>query len=258
MPAVSISLRGDASGSSPVRRWASLPIGEPWASMPTASITASGPRPPVVLADRGGEVVVVLEVERVDAVRAGARSRRSGTRSTPMTCSTPRCWAMRVAISPIGPRPSTSTAAALGHVGVLHRLPRGRQHVGEVDEAVVGRAFGDLDRAELRLRDAQELGLAARDLAVELGVAEQRRARAVLVDLRGLALRHQALVAHAAVPAGDVERDHDAVAGLDVRHLGADLLDDAHRLVAEDVALVDVRRRAPRTGAGPSRRCPTT
>ena len=38
--------------------------------------------------------------------------------------------------------------------------------------------------------------------------------------------------------------------------LGADLLDDAHRLVAEDVARVDEGARAPRRGAGPSRRCP--
>ena len=33
----------------------------------------------------------------------------------------------------------------------------------------------------------------------------------------------------------------DPVAGLDVGDLGADLLDDAHRLVAEDVALVHER-----------------
>ena len=46
------------------------------------------------------------------------------------------------------------------------------------------------------------------------------------------------VVAHEAVPAGDVERDHDAVAGRDVGDLGADRLDDAHRLVAEDVAVV--------------------
>ena len=39
------------------------------------------------------------------------------------------------------------------------------------------------------------------------------------------------------------------------RDLGADLLDDAHRLVAEDVALAHERARAPRRGAGRSRRC---
>jgi hypothetical protein len=40
------------------------------------------------------------------------------------------------------------------------------------------------------------------------------------------------------VPAGDVERNHHAVARSDVRDLRADLLDDAHRLVPENVARV--------------------
>jgi hypothetical protein len=61
------------------------------------------------------------------------------------------------------------------------------------------------------------------------------------VVLRGLALRLQALVAHEARAARDVERDHDPVARLEVGHLAADLLDDAHRLMAEDVALVEER-----------------
>ena len=41
--------------------------------------------------------------------------------------------------------------------------------------------------------------------------------------------------------ARDVERDHHPVARFEVVDLGADLLDDAHRLVPEDVALVDER-----------------
>jgi hypothetical protein len=53
------------------------------------------------------------------------------------------------------------------------------------------------------------------------------------VDLGRLTLREELPLAHPAVPAGDIEGDHDAVAGLDVGDLGADLLDDAHRLVAE-------------------------
>ncbi len=63
----------------------------------------------------------------------------------------------------------------------------------------------------------------------------------MLVHLRGLALRLQAVGAHPAVPAGDVERNHDPVADGDVRYVGADRLDDAHRFVAEDVAIVDER-----------------
>ena len=58
-------------------------------------------------------------------------------------------------------------------VGVGDGLPRGRQHVGEEQEAVVGRSLGHLDRPVVGLRDAQVLGLPAGDLAVELGVAQQ-------------------------------------------------------------------------------------
>jgi hypothetical protein len=56
--------------------------------------------------------------------------------------------------------------AAVRDARVLDRLPAGRQHVGEVDEAVVRRAFRHPDRAVVREGDAQELGLSARDLAV--------------------------------------------------------------------------------------------
>ena len=84
----------------------------------------------------------------------------------------------------------------------------------------------------------QELGLTTRHLAVELGVAEKRGALAVVPDLGRLALREELLLAHVAAPAGDVERDYDPVAGLDVAHLGTDGLDNPHRLVTEDVAFV--------------------
>ena len=157
--------------------------------------------------------------------------------------------------------------AALGHVRVLHALPGGRQDVGEVGEPVVRRALGQLDVGELGLRHPQVLGLAAGHLAVELGEAEQRRAHALVAHLRRLALRVEVLLAHPAVPAGDLERDGDAVADLQVAALRADLDDLAHVLVAEDVAVAhergqrlvevqvgaaDVRRRDPddRVGRG--------
>ena len=103
------------------------------------------------------------------------------------------------AMSPIGPEPEHHHAAAIGDVGVLDRLPGGGQHVGEVDEAVVGRPSGTLIGSVLGLRHPQVLGLPAGHLAVELRVAEQRGALALLAHLRGLALRVQALAAHEAV-----------------------------------------------------------
>jgi hypothetical protein len=79
----------------------------------------------------------------------------------------------------------------------------------------------------------------ARHLAVELRVAEQRGALALVAHLGRLALREEALVAHEAVAAGDVEGDDDAVARLDVADARSDRLDDPHRLVSEDVALLE-------------------
>jgi len=140
------------------------------------------------------------------------------------------------------PEPEHGDAAALGNRRVLHGLPGGREDVGEEQEAVVGRALGNLDRPVVRLRDAQQLRLTAGHLPVELGVAEQRRALVLVAHLRRLALRLEAAVAHPTVPAGDVEGDDDAVAGREAGHVGTDLLDHAHRLVAEDVALAEVGR----------------
>ena len=90
----------------------------------------------------------------------------------------------------------------------------------------------------MRLRNPQQLGLTTRHLAVELGVAEKRRAFALVPDLGCLALRVELLLAHVAPPAGDVEGDHDSVSGLDLGYLGAHGLDNSHGLVAQDVALV--------------------
>jgi hypothetical protein len=46
------------------------------------------------------------------------------------------CWAIRHAISPIGPSPKINNEPP-SYSRVLHRLPGGRQYVRQVDEAVV-------------------------------------------------------------------------------------------------------------------------
>ena len=132
--------------------------------------------------------------------------------------------------------------ASFRHVRVCHRLPGGREHVGEIEEALVGWAFRHFDRAVVRLWDAEILGLTPGDGSVELRVAEQGGAFVVLVHLGRLTLRLKPVVAHEAVAAGDVERHHDTIPRPDVRHLGADLFDDPHRLVPEDVSRFHVHR----------------
>jgi hypothetical protein len=63
----------------------------------------------------------------------------------------------------------------------------------------------------------------------------------LVFHLRGFALGLEAPKAHEAVTARDVERDHHAVADLQVGYGRPDLFDNAHRLVAEDVATVEER-----------------
>ena len=192
------------------------------------------------LPDRAGQVVLVAEVKHLDAAAAD-----------PLQPFGHEVDADD-AVAPVGrdsrghvpdrAEPEHDEGPAVGHGGVLDALPGGGQHVGEEQEAVVGRTVGNLDRQEVAERDAQELSLTARHLAVELGVAEQRRAGSELVDLRGLALRVQVMSAHPAVAAGDVERDHDAVADRHLGHIATDLLHDPHRLVSQHVSGVEVRR----------------
>jgi hypothetical protein len=134
-----------------------------------------------------GKVVVLVEVERDHAVAAraleplGHQVDADDLRGAPVL-GDPRAHLADRAEA------ENEDGLAVRHVGVLDGLPRGGQHVGEVDEAVVGRPLRDLDRPVLGLRHPQELGLAARYLAVELGVAEQRRAGPIVADLGGLAL----------------------------------------------------------------------
>ncbi len=107
-PAVSIIFAATASGSSPVTVCMSLATGAPCASMPTASITASGPRPSV--SSRSASATSSCSrASSTSTPRARARASRSGTRSTPITRFTPRWSATRHDMSPIGPSPSTAS-----------------------------------------------------------------------------------------------------------------------------------------------------
>ena len=151
-------------------------------------------------------------------------ARRSGTLSTPITRPAPKVH--RYAGAHLADRTETPypDRPALGNVRVGDGLPGSRQHVGEVEEPLVRGSFGHFDRSEVGLGHAQVLGLPARDGAVDVGVSEEARPPAASQEVHGLgeltliarvlALGVQLLVAEVAVPAGDVEGDHDAVAGL--------------------------------------------
>ena len=79
--------------------------------MPTASITESAPRPEV----KSCTIVGVIGTQSMTSAQySRARVSRSSTRSTPITRQSPRCDAIRQAIDPIGPSPSTTSVPPLG------------------------------------------------------------------------------------------------------------------------------------------------
>ena len=91
-----------------------------------------------------------------------------------------------IACGHVTDRPGThhQQRAAVGDVGVLQTPPGGGEHVGEVEEAVVVVLLGHLHRKEVAEGHSQIFGLTTRDLAVELGVAEETGTGAVLAVLR--------------------------------------------------------------------------
>jgi hypothetical protein len=200
---------------------------------------AVGPTSAGEVEDRRGDVVDLVDVDDLEAPRAGQLE----PLGHPVDADDTDTSLLGDARGHLADRPQAEycEGLTLGDVGVGEGLPRCRDDVRDVEVPLVRDALGHLDRPELRLRHPQVLGLAARHRSVHVGVAEQRRTFAVLGVLRGLALREQAARAHPAVTARDVERHHDAVADLQVARLGADLLDDAHGLVAQHVAGVQVR-----------------
>ena len=123
-----------------------------------------------------------------------------------------------------------------GHVG-------GGEDVGQEQHLLVRQPLRDLDRADIGVGHAQILGLAAREAAGDVRVAEQPgEGVAELLGLH-LAVRVGALAAGpvapfalAALAAADGEGHHHAVADLELLVVAADLDHLAHGLVAEHVA----------------------
>jgi hypothetical protein len=134
-----------------------------------------------------------------------------------------------------GAQSQDQQGTTIGHSGVLHGLPGGRQDVREIDKAVIRRPLGHQDVGELGLRYAEVFGLTAWHPAVQLGVAEQCSPAALTAYLGRLTLGVERTFTHPAVTAGNLERDDDAIAGTDLSDLMPDLEHDANCLMAQHV-----------------------
>ena len=113
----------------------------------------------------------------------------------------------------------------------------------------------DLDRVVVSAAHAQELGLPARHRTVELRVPVEGGTGPLLAVLRDVALGRQPRVAHLAVSAGDHKRHNNSIPNCEFRHAVAHFFDDAHRLVAKDVAPREERpEHAVEVQVGPANR----
>ena len=115
----------------------------------------------------------------------------------------------------------------------------------------VGKPVRNLDGAEIRIGHAQVFGLAAGKPAKKMSVAEQAGGRVtpkllchLSVRIGSLAAREQLPPAEEAVAAGDSERNHDAIADLELGVFRSDLDNLAHGLVTQDVAGLHSRHHA--------------
>ena len=120
----------------------------------------------------------------------------------------------------------------------------GRRRIREKQRRLVRHPVGNLEAVIVGKRHAHVLRVRARVAAEGVGVAvdagrrvaaEQRRLQLGL-GMRVVAQRVEVVLAVPALAADDERGNDDAVALLHALHLGADLLDHAHELVADHVA----------------------
>lgn len=150
IPAVWMALRASGLGSRLATAMAFSAMGLPCVSIPTASSTPSAPRPSVRSRTTAATSSTSLRSIAV-APAAVAAARRSGTRSTAITCWTPR-WS------------------------------------APLKEPLVRTLVREPDRTDVGVRHAGRPGPPAGRPAVQARVAEEAGALALVDVLRGLAL----------------------------------------------------------------------
>ena len=228
------------------------------ASIPTASMHTSAPRPPVISRSTITGSSTWSKSSVSTPLYSFANRSRSGTRSTAMTRPAPISHAESWAKSPTGPRAEDHHRLALLDLPHLGRLVAGGQDVAEEEHLLVLHVVGDLGGPDVGERHPHVLGLAALEAPGGVRVAEHARGDVVGGGVGVLAVGEQATLAEEAAAAGDVERNHHPVAPLQGPDVSARLLDDPGELVAEgaphpgvgDEAVKKVEVRAADGGAG--------
>lgn len=177
------------------------------ASVATASITASAPRPPVAarIASTAGALIgaapirgaVQPAVHLVNSENCCSALKQSATQGT----QTDRA------------QTEHRHGSTQRNVGALGRRPAGGQVVGEQQGLLGGDPLGHLQQLEIRGRDGEQVGLRA----AEQAATEDLKAGVTQDRIAGGASRATAASGH--------RRHHHLISGLDRAYVGADVHD---------------------------------
>ena len=144
------------------------------------------------------------------------------------------CWAIRQAMSPIGPDPRRAASHRLGHPRTRPPATRWAIH-RQIDEAIVRWPLWYQDVGELRFRHPQVLGLAAGYLACTVSSSRTVRHRCLHLALVGSSHCVRASVHTSSTSTGDLEWHHNPIAWTNPADVPTDLEHNAHRLVSQHV-----------------------
>jgi hypothetical protein len=149
-----------------------------------------------------------------------------------------------------GSRTPNGDNISLVDAGVDNSVPAGADHVREVQSLLIRNIVGKLEKVDVAVGHASELGLAASKATREVRVSEHACGPAAVhgvlnsVRIGALALRRLFLVAVIALPAGDLEGCDHTVTLLQILDTRSHLVHDTAELVAQDVALLQLNNSA--------------
>src|SRR6185437_11881169 len=120
----------------------------------------------------------------------------------------------------------------------------GGEDVGEENRLIIRYLRREFDETNRSKRNACPLGLQSVERASRFGTAIESRARERSVGIGIVALRVVAAATIRAAAASDGGGNDDAVADLEITHIGAEFLNDAHAFMSEDGARFHAGQRA--------------
>ena len=187
----------------------------------------------------------------VTAPDASARARRSGTGidgDHPFGPQQERALDRELPDGAAAPDRHRLAALQIAEIG-CHEA--GWKDVGQEQDLLVTQPLWHLDWADIRVGDAEILGLAACVAAQHMGIAEQSGGGMtpqllghLVIGVGALAARKEAFLAKETFAAGNRERNYDSVANLELLVFRPDLDNLAHGLMAQDVSLFHRRHDA--------------